>query len=51
LSAWLRDEPIGRALQRGVVAASFAIEDWGATRILAATDGEAAARMDGWFGA
>ena len=51
LSAWLRAEPIARALQRGVVAASFAIEDWGAARILAATAEEAAARLSGWFGA
>jgi sugar/nucleoside kinase (ribokinase family) len=51
LAAWLRGEPAGRALQRGVVAASFAVEDWGAARILAATGEEAGARMAGWFGA
>jgi cytidine kinase len=51
LTAWLRDEPIERALQRGVVAASFAIEDWGAARILAATAADAAARLEAWFGA
>jgi sugar/nucleoside kinase (ribokinase family) len=51
LTAWLRGEPIGRALQRGVVAASFAIEDWGAARILAATAEEAAERSHRWFGA
>jgi cytidine kinase len=51
LAAWLRGEAIGRALQTGVVAASFAIEDWGAARILAATAEEAADRLKGWFGA
>jgi sugar/nucleoside kinase (ribokinase family) len=51
LAAWLRGEPIGRALRCGVVAAGFAIEDWGATRILATTVEEATARMTGWFGA
>jgi sugar/nucleoside kinase (ribokinase family) len=51
LAASLRGETIERALQRGVVAASFAIEDWGAARILATTAGEAAERLTEWFGA
>ena len=51
LAAWLRGETIGRALQQGVVAASFAIEDWGAARIVATTAGEATERLTGWFGA
>ena len=51
LAGWLRGEVIERALARGVVGASFAIEDWGATRILATTVEEAAARLGAWFGA
>lgn len=51
LAAWLRGETIARALHCGVVAASFAIEDWGTTRILATSVEEAAGRMRAWFGA
>ena len=51
LAGWLRGEPVERALGRGVVSASFAIEDWGATRILATTSQEAAQRLHSWFGA
>ena len=51
LAAWLRGGTIAPALQCGVVAASFAIEDWGATRILATSVEEAAERVRAWFGA
>ena len=50
LAEWLRGATIERALQQGVVAASFAIEDWGAGRILAASAEEAAQRLNSWFG-
>jgi sugar/nucleoside kinase (ribokinase family) len=50
LAGWLRGETVQRALARGVVAASFAIEGWGAGRILEATADEAAARLHAWFG-
>jgi hypothetical protein len=36
LAGWLRGEPLEAALWRGVVGASFAIEDWGATGLLRA---------------
>ena len=51
LAGWLRGEGVERGLARGVVGASLAIEDWGATRILATTAEEAAARLRAWFGA
>jgi sugar/nucleoside kinase (ribokinase family) len=49
LAGWLRGDPTPRALQRGVVSASFAIEDWGAAGLLSATPPGAAARFDEWF--
>jgi sugar/nucleoside kinase (ribokinase family) len=51
LAGWLRGEGVEHGLARGVVGASLAIEDWGATRILATTAEEAAARLRAWFGA
>lgn len=39
-----------RAVEQGIVAASFAIEDWGARGLFAATPERAAARRDAWFG-
>lgn len=51
LAGWLRGEPAERALRRGVVSASFAIEDWGAAGLLEATPQAAAARFEAWFGA
>jgi sugar/nucleoside kinase (ribokinase family) len=50
LAGWLKGESVERALGRGVVGASFAIEDWGAARMLQATADEAAARLHAWFG-
>jgi sugar/nucleoside kinase (ribokinase family) len=49
LAGWLRGDPTPRALGRGVVSASFAIEDWGAAGLLEATPAAAAARFDRWF--
>lgn len=40
-----------RAVEQGIVAASFAIEDWGARGLLAATPERAAARHAAWFAA
>lgn len=37
-------------LRRGVVTASFAIEDWGPDGLLAATPADAAARLREWYG-
>lgn len=51
LAGLLRGEALDRALARAVVAASFAIEDWGAARLLAATRDEAVRRLRDWHGA
>jgi sugar/nucleoside kinase (ribokinase family) len=48
LAGWLRGEAVEPALLRGVVTASFAIEDWGAAGMLRATPAEAAARLKDW---
>jgi sugar/nucleoside kinase (ribokinase family) len=50
LAGWLRGEPHERALQRGIVGASFAIEDWGPAGIFRATPEAAEARLRAWFG-
>ena len=49
LAALLAGLGIESALQRGVVSASFAIEDWGAAGLLAATPAAAERRMAEWF--
>lgn len=49
LAGRLRGDPPRRAAERGVVAASFAIEDWGPEGLLRATPEAAAARMREWF--
>ena len=51
LAGWLRGDAVERALLRGVVSASFAIEDWGAARMLRATAAEACERLDAWSAA
>lgn len=48
LAGWLRDEALEPALLRGVVTASFAIEDWGAAGMLRADAAAAAARLKAW---
>ena len=40
---------VSRAIEQGIVAASFAIEDWGARGLVAATPAAAAARHHEWF--
>lgn len=50
LAGWLRGDPAERALQVGVVAASFAVEDWGAAGLLDATADQAEDRLRAWFG-
>ena len=49
LAGWLRGEPHERALQRGIVGASFALEDWGPAGIFRATPDAAEARLREWF--
>ena len=48
VSAQLERDDVERALQRGAVTASFAIESWGADGLLAATSEAARARLAGW---
>jgi sugar/nucleoside kinase (ribokinase family) len=50
LSALLAGRPVPEGLQRGVVGASFAIQDWGPAGLLDATHTDAGARLDAWFG-
>ena len=50
LAGWLRGEALEPALLRGVVTASFAIEDWGAAGMLRADSAAAAARLKAWGG-
>lgn len=48
LTGLLRGEPLERAIARGVVGAGFALEDWGPRGLLAATPGDAEARLREW---
>jgi hypothetical protein len=48
VSAQLEADDVERALRRGVVTASFAIEAWGADGLLAASREAAAARLAAW---
>jgi ribokinase len=48
-AGWLRGESKARALARGVVTASFAIEAWGADGLLGATTDAAERRLREWF--
>lgn len=50
LAGLLRGDPLPRALQRGVVSASFALEEWGCVGLLHATPEQAQARLREWFG-
>ena len=50
LSGFLASGDPQRGIEQGVVAASFAIEDWGARGLLAATPAMANARLQEWFG-
>jgi len=46
----LRHGDLPRAIEQGIVAASFAIEDWGPRGLLAATPEGAEDRRRIWFG-
>jgi sugar/nucleoside kinase (ribokinase family) len=48
LAGWLRGESVEVALWRGVVGASFAIEDWGAAGLLRADRAAADDRLREW---
>jgi len=48
IAGWLKGESLTRVLGRGVVAASFAIADWGPTGLLAATPDRARERLEEW---
>jgi cytidine kinase len=50
MAGWLAGDPVPEALNRAVVAASFAIEGWGASALLRATPAQAQARRRDWFG-
>jgi sugar/nucleoside kinase (ribokinase family) len=50
LAGWLRGESHERAIERGIVGASFAIEDWGPAGIFRATPEAAESRRREWFG-
>jgi cytidine kinase len=50
LAGWLEYGEAVRAIEQGIVATSFAIEDWGARGLLAATPQQARARWQEWFG-
>jgi sugar/nucleoside kinase (ribokinase family) len=50
LAGWLHGEPHERAIQRGIVGASFAIEGWGPAGIFRATPDAAEGRRREWFG-
>lgn len=50
LAGLMRGDPLPRALGRGAVAASFAVEEWGCQGLLQATPAQAEARLREWFG-
>jgi sugar/nucleoside kinase (ribokinase family) len=50
LAGWLQGLPAELALRRGVVAASFALEEWGSAALFAATPEAARQRLSSWFG-
>jgi len=49
LAAWLTGGDIPRGIAQGVVAASFAIEDWGSRGLARATPDAARQRLSTWF--
>ena len=51
LAALVSGGTLDRALAQGVVAASFALEAWGAAGLLSARPADAARRLAEWFGA
>jgi sugar/nucleoside kinase (ribokinase family) len=50
LAGWLAYGDAQRGVEQGIVGASFAIEDWGARGLLAATPEQARSRWQEWFG-
>jgi sugar/nucleoside kinase (ribokinase family) len=50
LAGLLAGDEAPAALERGLISASFALEDWGAARLLAATPAVARRRRAEWFG-
>jgi ribokinase len=50
LAGWLQYGDVVRGIEQGIVATSFAIEDWGARGLLAATPEQARLRWQEWFG-
>jgi sugar/nucleoside kinase (ribokinase family) len=51
LSGRLAGLALGDSLTRGIVSASFALDDWGSAGLFAATTAEAQRRFDAWRGA
>lgn len=51
LTGLLAGETLERAIERGVVSASFAVETWGAAGLVAAGPADAQHRRAAWFGA
>ena len=49
LAGWVAGFGLDRAVEQGVVSASFAIEDWGSRGLMRATPEMAAARRREWF--
>jgi sugar/nucleoside kinase (ribokinase family) len=49
LAGWLQGDGLEPALARGVVSASFALEDWGPAALLSATCESAQARLNEWY--
>jgi sugar/nucleoside kinase (ribokinase family) len=50
LAGVLRGDPLDRAMGRGAVTASFAVENWGCSGLLQATPAQAESRLREWFG-
>ena len=50
LAGWLQYGDVVRGIEQGIVATSFAIEDWGARGLLATTPEQAQAQWREWFG-
>jgi sugar/nucleoside kinase (ribokinase family) len=50
IAGWLKGEAAVRCLERGVVAASFAVSTWGADGLLEASPAALEARLHSWFG-
>ena len=49
LAGWITHGDLQKSIEQGVVSASFAIEEWGARRIVKTTSAELHARRAAWF--